>query len=337
MVKRIEYIDYLKAFAIFTVVVGHAIQQLFGTDVSSDDILYRFIYSFHMPLFFFLSGFCAFKYGEENKICLKKEIVRKAMALLIPYIVWGIVRAILQGESFLSAVLFKVHGGLWFLLCLFEIFVCFYVTNRISFLFNRNGTLWRDILIYGIVTIFLILLYKFVLYGTTFSLVLDFDMLARHFKYFILGYLLHKYSILEKLLTSSISFAVFFLLFWIAFYLEYNPYYSIINFITLTTCAVSAIIVIYTYFKSLNIFQWLRPICLHIGRYTLDIYIIHMFFFFGLKSLRDEVAIFSGNLIVVLILSVFLSVINIIICVLFSNIIVKNKFLSFILLGKRIK
>ena len=47
MVRRIEYIDYVKAFAIFLVVMGHAIQQLWGTAVDCDSILYRFIYLFH--------------------------------------------------------------------------------------------------------------------------------------------------------------------------------------------------------------------------------------------------------------------------------------------------
>lgn len=45
--KRILWIDYAKAFAMFFVVIGH---------VNSGNYLTNWIYSFHMPLFFFLSG-----------------------------------------------------------------------------------------------------------------------------------------------------------------------------------------------------------------------------------------------------------------------------------------
>ena len=43
--KNIAFIDTLKAIGIILVVIGH-----------NDTILTKYIYSFHMPLFFFLSG-----------------------------------------------------------------------------------------------------------------------------------------------------------------------------------------------------------------------------------------------------------------------------------------
>ena len=45
--ERVKWIDYAKAFAIFFVVIGHVDTGNYFTD---------WIYSFHMPLFFFLSG-----------------------------------------------------------------------------------------------------------------------------------------------------------------------------------------------------------------------------------------------------------------------------------------
>lgn len=49
---RNPYISFLQAFGIVLVVVGHA----FPTD-GHDNLLYRWIYSFHMPLWVFLSGY----------------------------------------------------------------------------------------------------------------------------------------------------------------------------------------------------------------------------------------------------------------------------------------
>ena len=48
--ERIIWIDYAKAIAMFFVIFGH---------VDSGNYLTNWIYSFHMPLFFLLSGaFC---------------------------------------------------------------------------------------------------------------------------------------------------------------------------------------------------------------------------------------------------------------------------------------
>ena len=53
--KRIAYIDFLKAFAIATVLLGHSVEQLSG-EAFWDHPIWAFLYSFHMPLFIFVSG-----------------------------------------------------------------------------------------------------------------------------------------------------------------------------------------------------------------------------------------------------------------------------------------
>lgn len=47
--KRLVFVDVAKAIAIFLVVLGHV--------VSSNTTTKLVLYSFHMPLFFILSGF----------------------------------------------------------------------------------------------------------------------------------------------------------------------------------------------------------------------------------------------------------------------------------------
>ena len=56
MGKRIEYLDFLKFFAIFSVLVGHSTEQM-SANLFWDHPLWEFIYSYHMPLFMFLCGF----------------------------------------------------------------------------------------------------------------------------------------------------------------------------------------------------------------------------------------------------------------------------------------
>lgn len=70
-IKRNPFLDYTKAFAILLVVVGHCIQYGSGQnylkeELFFDNILFKFIYSFHMPLFMLISGYL-FAYGINKE------------------------------------------------------------------------------------------------------------------------------------------------------------------------------------------------------------------------------------------------------------------------------
>ncbi len=85
--QRDERIDILKGIAIFLVVLGH---------INAPEKLTDFIYSFHMPLFMFLSG-CTFWYSlkkryVEDKLPWKQTfsyIGKRFLPLVIPYVVWA--------------------------------------------------------------------------------------------------------------------------------------------------------------------------------------------------------------------------------------------------------
>lgn len=72
--KRVEWLDSLRGVAMFTVVLGHV--------ASLSKSMQTLIYSFHMPLFFMISG-ALFK--VEKYSSLKECAIDKAKKLLIPY------------------------------------------------------------------------------------------------------------------------------------------------------------------------------------------------------------------------------------------------------------
>ncbi len=84
--KRVEYIDIAKAFAIFLVLLGHTVDS--GTACKN------VLYSFHMPLFFLLSGMVI---NRKKYYGIKSTWVpflrKKFFSLLIPYLIWGCIYA----------------------------------------------------------------------------------------------------------------------------------------------------------------------------------------------------------------------------------------------------
>lgn len=75
---RSEYLDFLKAILIITVLLGHCIQYGGGYEDNSffDNKLFKFIYSFHMPLFMLISGYLFSESVKKGNffVCYKKEI-----------------------------------------------------------------------------------------------------------------------------------------------------------------------------------------------------------------------------------------------------------------------
>lgn len=120
--NRIEVFDIAKGIGILLMVMGHT---GFGTDFD------KIIHTFHMPLFFFISGYF---YRPEKNTDLKKYLIHQINVLLVPYIIFAVFYEILHyiyvGEWSLSYFLLSivssnhnridVAGALWFLLTLFS-------------------------------------------------------------------------------------------------------------------------------------------------------------------------------------------------------------------------
>lgn len=131
---RLEYIDWAKGVMILLVIVGHIGDFYF--EKASYMSLRIFIYSFHVPLFFLLSGYVMGITQQRLKAqSFKKWLWHKVQTLLIPFIVWGlfvyrfidpICTSPLDLEALRQLVLNPDHGGAWFLISLFCIqFVCY--------------------------------------------------------------------------------------------------------------------------------------------------------------------------------------------------------------------
>lgn len=80
MKKRAEYLDIAKGIGILLVVWAHA-KGPFSS----------YIYQFHMPLFFLISGYL---FNERNTV--KQFVVKKVRTLYIPFIFWNIIFTVVE-------------------------------------------------------------------------------------------------------------------------------------------------------------------------------------------------------------------------------------------------
>jgi fucose 4-O-acetylase-like acetyltransferase len=137
--QREHHIDLLKAVAIVLVVLGHSIQ--YTTLQFDEHPIFRLIYSFHMPLFMFVSGYLAYR-----TVLSGDYIGRRFRALGIPFFAWLALNAFFRnygdlksgdGHSAMSflwgAIKSPDNGGLWFLIVLFEIDILYYLAQRTRF------------------------------------------------------------------------------------------------------------------------------------------------------------------------------------------------------------
>lgn len=129
MRKRDSFFDSLKFILICLVVFGHILEYSGIKDVLSFKV-YSFIYTFHMPLFIFISG-----YFSKN---ITWEKLKKSFKTLLPaYIVFQIILSVpnmLDGSFTVLNFLTSPQGILWYILALLYWRIGFYFVPKIKFL-----------------------------------------------------------------------------------------------------------------------------------------------------------------------------------------------------------
>lgn len=205
MAKRIEYIDIAKCLCINLMVFGHCGLQGYPHD---------WIYSFHMPFFFIVSGF--FLKAEIKPF--KEVLLKNYRQLLIPYfffyiltIPFGLIYIYFHGEPITWDYLWKpiagmfygvdkligdytyfTNGPLWFLLALFWARLLF-MLNRVHN-YSTFGVFIGACISYGLFLIFRE--YNVNLWSWAQSFML--------YPYLCVGYLLNKkLDVLQKIETAQ--------------------------------------------------------------------------------------------------------------------------------------
>ena len=117
MKKRIALWDNLKFLLIIFVVIGHYTQQ-FRADNETLQRIYVFIYSFHMPIFIFVTGLFSKKAVDEKNI---KKALPYLTCFFTTTLILFITKALLGWAPVFE--LFSPSGISWYLMSMFFMFL----------------------------------------------------------------------------------------------------------------------------------------------------------------------------------------------------------------------
>jgi fucose 4-O-acetylase-like acetyltransferase len=129
--RRDAWVDYAKAIGIVLVVYGHVARGVYNAGIPMNTAFYErvdsIIYSFHMPLFFFLSGL--FFFNSLQRRGPAALVANKIDTILYPYVLWSLIQGLTEvwlseyttDNATLSEVLslWDPRVQFWFLYALF--------------------------------------------------------------------------------------------------------------------------------------------------------------------------------------------------------------------------
>jgi fucose 4-O-acetylase-like acetyltransferase len=263
-----------------------------------------------MPLFFFISGFFAFKpfswfVGKK----WTKKLSSKAVILLIPALIFVGLYPYLsfhfaKGESYSQMLSTGYFGGLWFLISLFSMIAIYYVGSAFARKFDIHFTKSNTAVIMAVVALVgacSLLIYTRIGGFQWIYSVLCIGQTLEKFQFFFFGIICVRWrDIFEKVLNNEIIRAIVIIVMIASAYESFN-WGSSINSLTdpLKTIASIAVRYIYRYTA-----LWVTVMFFHdyfgnmesqqnkiglslsyVGRHTLSIYLLHYLFLVPQKGL----------------------------------------------------
>ena len=351
--QRLEWLDALRGFTMILVVAFHVSQMGFVQPVKTSSSL-QFLLLFRMPLFFFVSGFLAYKAGQLwDGATLRRMVGKKLRVQLVPTVVFFLFSTAVLGKDFWADVVTGFHlshkNGYWFTIALLWMFLIYY-----PFCYLESRLRVRSW-----VPIVVLLLLSFVVYETCFlprwfnwaygyrgvrNAFLDDTTLSltmQYFPFFLYGNIVRRYwDQAQRLMDSRwlypamvvvVIFSTLDVVKWHTMRMEWTIVPSTLSkFILLT--------MVFMYFRHyqqyVSRFTLVGNVLQYIGRRTLDIYLLHYLFLPNLPTVGTFFGRYRHNFAIDTTLSVLVALVVIGFCCITSNILRVSPFFRKWLFGR---
>ncbi len=280
---RILYIDALRGFIIFLVVYHHALYKCFN----GGSIFDMAALNVRMPIFFLVSGLLAYKpleyWTRENTA---KQLVKKVRQLIIPTVLFYIAYYyVTPGTDPFSN--FIEHGWLhyWFTPTLFEFFV---IVLLVNYLTRHNGMVNAICLILA-TTVCVVMCDDGVLPPKLYLHIQGYNVRA-YMPFFVLGIFVRKhYDCVIKVMGNWWVVMGLMTIFVVLTVLQMRHPGNLVVIASRFAGAMGIFALFATVRDSFTATSRISRCITHVGRRTLDIYLIHFFFILPLPLINTYI------------------------------------------------
>lgn len=320
--ERIEYLDILRAIGILYMIFGHI------TLYPKYD---HYIHAFHMPLFFFITGYF---FAKNEKLSWKEFVKKISKKILIPYFILGITFALTDSifftgiktipKNLLTLITinnenFPIAGAFWYFTCLYFAMILFYFLRKL---------IKKDYLL--IVCSFLIMLI-----GIYFKKIINIELWLSIIPSFVavefidIGYFVNKNKMLDKYQINNIFILmiIFIINYILIFKTSYvnmrtNTYPNIIIFLLNFIMSMIFYLNISRKLDNIKCFNSIAKRLKFIGKYSIVFLELNQFIILILKKILIKLPLFEIGTISY---SIFIFILTVIIIYVFTNKIINSK------------
>jgi len=291
--ERLQWLDAMRGLTMILVVAYHVAQMSFGINEKTSSSL-PFLVLFRMPLFFFVSGFLAYKadfqwtWPNALRLTWKKVKIQ-----VLPAVVFLCAFIVLRRPEFWGAMEYALKSptkmGYWFTWVLLHMFIIYYLACMVQHWLNGkwlNGK-WSNIVIWVLFVLSLVAYESLYLPGVTYhkDLFFRYSSLVKTLNFlpfFLFGNLAHRYwGEVQKVADSSWFFPLLTFLAFVACADFFRWHMCKMEWVNLprTLAMFSLLTLVVMFFRHYD--AWFisdRPVgraLQYIGVRTLDVYLLH--------------------------------------------------------------
>lgn len=352
LTKRLSWLDALRGFTMILVVAYHVAQVSFHETEKTSAAL-PFLVLMRMPLFFFVSGFLAYKADFSWTVPNALRLTwKKFKVQVIPTLVFMIIFVIfkMKGDfldGFTRLLVSPTKGGYWFTWVLLQMFIIYYVgcyvINKVSPLKdNVRGALlfvaWA-VSVFAYETLYLprVFTYHKDLFFDYSSLI----QTIRYMQFFLLGNIVRRYwDKVERLFDTSWFFPLTVTLAVVCCAEIFQLHTLKKAWVNLprTTAMYALLLLVVMFFRHYQAWfgEGQRAGCFlsFIGMRTLDIYLLHFLLLPQMPQVGEWLNANQPNFLLSIVLSVSVALLVIAFCLLASQLLRVSPFLQLYLFGK---
>lgn len=338
--KRLRYIDAMRGLAILLVVFSHVTNAYVKMPITNASFsgIYYMMTMFRMPLFFFVSGFFAFRMAEKWTLStIKRVMTKKFQAQIVGLAVFCFLYGACMRNWKFSFI--WTSNPYWFTISLFEMFVVYLIVALIVKKTGKNSPLFV-LLAVSVVAPFI---FNYLTEGVKLpKWVVGFQTwhTLNYWPYFMLGIFARRFeSFTWKAVDNQYFKAVMIVSFFalVIFYGCRHKYSLEWDFV-MTAMRFTGLMTVLVFFRTYR--DWfdkgttVSNVMSYAGSRTLDIYYLHYFFIPNLSFMKGFLSTGPGNsVIAMLTIGLLISTLVVALCLLISAILRTSPFLASWLFG----